>query len=861
MKVWKCKSFIDPETNLQYLCSIGEDLNICLWNIKEKTLVHRFDAMKKGFKNIWSLTFNLNKMQLITGWSDGGLRKLLLRSYLVQPTNDDNKPDNNEHIEWNIKYENEKDFIRNILFINEKILCCTNMGCLYIIDTHGDPSQQQKFIFKSVLLSGYSVMSKIQLNNANHFYLAIGTLKGFIYLLSFKDEITMECVNGMSMEEELAEECLYSVATSQPKICSLVWFKYKVSNELYRYFLLSSYGFMDGLMHLYEFHPESFRINLIGRLYLPVSKHRWFTSYSIISINKIILEDYNKQYEMFHLAVGDKCGNLYYYKLETNKSKIENTSEEEEDDYNDAAIHSLKLVKPIESFKNLTKENSSISAVYSKIITSNKNEEKNNEEILNHLIICCAKDGFYRVFELNNQVITNDDDDEETTTEKEKTKQSFLKLINKHQINSYIDIIESFIFDDEICHTLKIDSSIEESNFELESSLRLGFCFYSDKFLLWSFQSNRSLFDLKCGGANRSWDYEFTKINNDDKTILFRFIYVKNKGVEEAKKILNINEINKPVKQISNHLCQIFHGNTITVCKFIFSNEYLITGSEDTQLNITKIETNNQLTLNHQFHLQGHDSVVKCFDYLALNQNELLIVSAGGKANIKLWKAIIDENKSINRIVHLYEFKRYRMRKPANNENQQKTEKPWLYIDLKSNPDVRFMDVFMTKINQNEFAISFACSDGCLRIFRYQLDTNKLLLINKFSYPKCLIGIRHLNYELKSYNLCYGTDGSLLIWNLDLDPKDEQAEPIKFENIHQSGINSIDVWHDEGSSKFLVVSGGDDTSIRITELNLANFTSLSAVGNDMAHASAIVGVKFLTKNIISRYLLNVCSIK
>jgi WD40 repeat protein len=808
--------------------------------------------MKKGFKNIWSLAYNRNKMELITGWSDGGLRKLLLRSYLVQQTNDDNKPDNNEHIEWNLKYENDKDFIRNILFINEKILCCTNMGCLYIIDTHSDPSQQQKFIFKSVLLSGYSVMSKIQLNNANHFYLAIGTLKGFIYLLSFKDEIAMECVNGMSMEEELAEECLYSVASSQPKICSLVWFKYKISNESNRYFLLSSYGFMDGLIHLYEFIPESFRINLIARLYLPASKHRWFTSFSIISINKIIQEDYNKQFEVFHLAVGDKCGNLYYYKLETNKSKIENTSEEEDNDYNDAAIRSLKLIKPIESFKNLTKDNSSISAVYSKNMSNTKDEEKNNEDILNHLIICCAKDGFYRVFELNNQVIQNED---EEAIEKQNVKPLFLKLINKYQINSYIDIIESFIFDDEIGHSLKIDSSLEETNFELESSLRLGFCFYSDKFLLWSFQSNRSLFDLKCGGANRSWDYEFTKINNDDKSILFRFIYVKNKGVEEAKKILNINEINKPVKQFKNHLCQIFHGNTITQCRFILSNEYLITGSEDTQLNITKIETKSQLTLDHQFHLQGHDSVVKCFDYLELNQNELLIVSAGGKANIKLWKALIDENKIINRIVYLYEFKRYRMRKQVDHESQQKNEKPWLYIDLKSNPDIRFMDVFMTKLNQNEFAISFACSDGCLRIFKYLLDSNKLFLINKFSYPKCLIGIRSLNYESKIYNLCYGTDGNLLLWHLDLDSKDEETEPIKFERIHQSGINSIDIWHaDESSNKFLVVSGGDDTSIRVTQIDLSEFISLSVACNDLAHSSAIVGVKFLSKNILARYL-------
>lgn len=35
-RVWKCASFIS--NNIEYLCSIGEDLNCCLWNINSQSL-------------------------------------------------------------------------------------------------------------------------------------------------------------------------------------------------------------------------------------------------------------------------------------------------------------------------------------------------------------------------------------------------------------------------------------------------------------------------------------------------------------------------------------------------------------------------------------------------------------------------------------------------------------------------------------------------------------------------------------------------------------------------------------------------------------------------------------------------------
>jgi WD40 repeat protein len=46
-RVWKCVTFSDSN-DVEYVFSVGEDLNCCLWNVMEKSLVHRFNAMRKG---------------------------------------------------------------------------------------------------------------------------------------------------------------------------------------------------------------------------------------------------------------------------------------------------------------------------------------------------------------------------------------------------------------------------------------------------------------------------------------------------------------------------------------------------------------------------------------------------------------------------------------------------------------------------------------------------------------------------------------------------------------------------------------------------------------------------------------------
>ncbi|CAF0856690.1 unnamed protein product [Brachionus calyciflorus] len=725
-RVWQCKPF--SKNNIEYLCSIGEDLKCCLWNIDDKTLIYRFDAMRKGSKNIWSLAVNENKMQIVTGWGDGGLRKFELNHYLLQQEDTESFDKNQEISDLDLALENDKDFIRSLILINKRIICCTNLGYLFMIDSL---NRSQKLLFKSILLSNFNIIAKNALDH-NHWCLAIGTLKGFVYLLNLKfketEEITIDCINCLGIEEDLktndqGSSKINLLTQGSSKIFSLIWLKYENRN-----FLLVCFSLLNGLIHLYEL--KNNQLELTSRLFLPVCKQRWLTAAAIININ---LNNDSDLLEYLHeeifLIAGDKCGNLHLFKIQIDKSQSENS---DSDDFEEEEKNNFKLVKPLESLSNVTKENASISSIYARNLGSSE-----DDDFLKYSIVCCCKDGFYRVFEFNSSYFTDYEEEEELNDENfsisdeiQKSKKSpqptktMLKLINKYQINSYIDLIEEFIFENDERKEFGIlrKFSKDEVSENLETSLKLATCFYGDKFMLWNFQLNRCLFESKCGGANRSWDFEFVD-KEDNDNLLFRFVYVKNKSISETRKILNKNEIERPISQSSNHLCQKFHGNTITTCKYLKSSKYLLTGAEDTQLIISKITNgNNSVNLIHEFHLQGHDSVVKCIDYYELNENEILLVSAGGKANIKIWKVFLNENSqhndsiNISRITNLYEFKR-KLSQSKKNFNNSKNEKPWLYVDLKSNPDIRFMDVcmFRSDLNSDDAILCFACSDGCIR--------------------------------------------------------------------------------------------------------------------------------------------------
>lgn len=216
--------------------------------MNEKELVYRFNAMRKGSKNIWSMCLNRNKMELITGWGDGGLRKFALKSYLKKEEIDKNDFKCKEDLtKWSLKTEISSDFIRSILFVSEKIVCITNLGYLYLIDSNSNSltsdEHRQRLLFKNDLLARYNIMVKLKIN-INNWILAIGTIKGCLFLINlkndsqFNDNSKMECIDLLTTERQLMS--LEHLSENSSKMCSLIWSSFKEDTK-YRYFLLGIY--------------------------------------------------------------------------------------------------------------------------------------------------------------------------------------------------------------------------------------------------------------------------------------------------------------------------------------------------------------------------------------------------------------------------------------------------------------------------------------------------------------------------------------------------------------------------------------------------------------------------------------------
>jgi len=91
----------------------------------------------------------------------------------------------------------------------------------------------------------------------------------------------------------------------------------------------------------------------------------------------------------------------------------------------------------------------------------------------------------------------------------------------------------------------------------------------------------------------------------------------------------------------------------------------------------------------------------------------------------------------------------------------------------------------------------------------------------------------------------------MVIWQLSLTSEARRAEnevPERVEGLHQSVINTVDVWQEsEESGSCVVVSAGDEAHLSLLEVSLeSKVVSGRKILKDMAHASAIVGKIFST---------------
>jgi WD40 repeat protein len=280
----------------------------------------------------------------------------------------------------------------------------------------------------------------------------------------------------------------------------------------------------------------------------------------------------------------------------------------------------------------------------------------------------------------------------------------------------------------------------------------------------------------------------------------------------------------------------------------------LISGGEDTYINIIEYdEESNQFTPIYQ--LDGHISNVKALHIEYLDDNEVILFSGGGNGLLNIWKLL-------DKTYHLY----------------YSIDISILFQDY-SDVNFRIMTICAFRF-KNDFVVVLGTSDSTLKIIYYDYENNNLIpwLISDFHNSPVLnlsfisdnifvsgstigkIAFFDLSNELSKFskdfyiknidNIINNEDDDHEIEDKELKKNEtkpiNEKEKIKFENIketlsyksHQSGVNSLNYYKDK--NKIKIVSGGDDQSINICEIE--NNEIKSQIKYENQNSSSIMGI-------------------
>lgn len=380
--------------------------------------------------------------------------------------------------------------------------------------------------------------------------------------------------------------------------------------------------------------------------------------------------------------------------------------------------------------------------------------------------------------------------------------------------------------------------------------------FYDEHLIVYNVDNSEILLKVLCGGGHRAWDIDFTLDENGRPTYgSVEIVFIKNRSVLRCKTAL---------KQWQNVLKTPSYCSKIEAIKYCFtwrmgdiSNHYCVTAGEENFINVLKIEENRDNSFSYEICevLQGHLSSIRCLSVLRESDSSCLLISGGGRAQMKIYKIEFSYKRNTIMVKDLNSLK------VNDNSNS-------------SNPETRIMDldsIYLSDItscgykfpNNESVLLSAACSDGLLRLFIYNTETNKIKQFQSISLKNCLMKTFFLNTNYSFLVGCGTANGQLIIYDLEelllLLNSDEEYEDESFTSnslltsqVHENGITSIFVKYLDNEG-ILLITGSDSGFIDCSILKMSNDTSptLKTICKWGAHNSNVTSVTYFMENIIS----------
>lgn len=321
------------------------------------------------------------------------------------------------------------------------------------------------------------------------------------------------------------------------------------------------------------------------------------------------------------------------------------------------------------------------------------------------------------------------------------------------------------------------------------------------------------LYEHRCGGRHRCWDISLV-----DKDGIIVFAYIQNKQLNFVEFMLSDFEFE------GNDI--MWHTKDCNAIEMACSDNLMISGGEDTLLKVTSIKIiDGEAKFEDVATINSHISSIKALATFQADDDELWIISAGGRAQIVITrlKKLKDAKEEVN----------YMLTNSLKNGNSKNST---------FDPETRFTSICYDKASR---MIYVACSDGFIRVFKLdKCETNSFALnvIAEHFYGKCVLKIA----MIENFILTMATDGYICFWNYD-----ELSHDLKFIDKlkhNQSGINCCDIFKCSDGA-FLVGTSGDDATIFISELTIdkEKVNVLETILTNEIHIAQVTGLKFTSR--------------
>ncbi|XP_058856500.1 WD repeat-containing protein 6-like [Acipenser ruthenus] len=400
--------------------------------------------------------------------------------------------------------------------------------------------------------------------------------------------------------------------------------------------------------------------------------------------------------------------------------------------------------------------------------------------------------------------------------------------------------------------------------------------FHSTDLVLWDSGRKERLLCVPCGGGHRSWSYSRGSAG-------FSFAFLKQGAV-----CLSRAPRRYAARCCSPVVRQGLHGREVTcLCRLGAvatpggAVDILVTGSEDTTLTVLAVQPSHR-RITALTTLTDHISSVRALataqrgglTHGHTDQLSALLFSAGGRAQLQCYRLLIGWDKqrqgvscqAIHLASHRLDEHWERMR------NRHKT--------VKMDPETRYMSVAVVDAGMDggdAVFLAAACSDGAVRLFSLWEERRRLALLAEwFHHQRCVLKVTSFTHwlgqqqESRRVFLCSAaTDGSIAFWDiteaveggsLEEDGGAPQRKglgsPFLTVQLHQSGVNSLDILETETPGRYLLASGGDDGSLQVCRVCVESSVAVASVRISArfavlsAHAALLTGLRFLTPDLL-----------